>query len=310
MAASCILVVGATGQQGSATIDYLLTTDAQAPAPKILALTRLTTSPRALKLVAKHGDKITLVEGSPNLPEPIFTARPDITSVFLVTVPHTEEDQAFPIIDAAVAHGVRHIVFSSVDRGGDERSWGYETPVGHFAAKCHIEEYLRTACEKQQQPKDGRALTRWTILRPTGFMDNYAPGTSFALMMWTLWATIPRDKKMQLISTQDIGVCAAKVLLEGADTWAGRAVGLAGDELSFEEAEATFRKVMGHEPPRMWSYVGSGIRWAVGEASQSMKWFEEVGFGVDIDELRRVEPRVQTFETWLEANYKKTASEA
>lgn len=288
-----ILIVGATGQQGSATIHALLAnspTDSPAPI-EILALTRSVTSKRAQSLSAAYGDKITLVEGSPTHPDPIFQAHPDITSVFLVTVPHTEEAQATPMIDASVAHGVQHIVFSSVDRGGDEKSWGYETPVAHFAAKCRIEEYLRDACKDK--------ATRWTILRPTGFMDNYAPGTSFGMLMWTLWATMPQDRKMQLISARDIGVFAARVLREGPDVWAGKAIGLAGDSLSFGEAEAVFKRVVGQEPPRMWSYIGSGLRWAVGEASASMKWFEDVGFAADVEKVRSIEPGLHDFESWL-----------
>jgi uncharacterized protein YbjT (DUF2867 family) len=291
---SKILIVGGTGQQGSATIQALLANSpTDSPASfEILALTRSATSKRAQSLSAAYGDKITLVEGSPTHPDPIFQAHPDITSVFLVTVPHTEEAQATPMIDASVAHEVQHIVFSSVDRGGDEKSWGYETPVAHFAAKCRIEEYLRNAC------KD-KTATRWTILRPTGFMDNYAPGTSFGMLMWTLWATMPQDRKMQLISTRDIGVFAARVLREGPDAWAGKAIGLASDSLSFGEAEAVFKRVVGQEPPRMWSYIGSGLRWAVGEASASMKWFEDVGFATDVGKVRSIEPGLYDFESWL-----------
>lgn len=298
---SKILIVGATGQQGSATIRALLanTPNDEHTQPQILALTRSTASKRAAALVAAYGDRVTLVEGSPTNPEPIFQLHPDITSVFLVTVPHTEEEQAFPMIDACASRGIGHIVFSSVDRGGDERSWGYETPVAHFAAKCRIEEYLREACTKQADN-----ATRWTVLRPTGFMDNYAPGTSFGMLMWTLWATMPRDRNMQLISTHDIGVLAARVLSEGPGVWAGKAFGLAGDSLSFEEAEAAFKRVVGQDPPRMWSYIGSGLRWAVSEASASMKWFEEVGFAADVEEVRRIEPEVCGFESWLRLHYK------
>lgn len=308
MSASSILIVGATGQQGSATLRALIANSPDShPQPKLLVLTRSITSKRALDLATAYGNRISFVEGSPTNPEPIFQAHPGITSVFLVTVPHTEEDQAMPMIDACVAHGVAHIVFSSVDRGGDERSWGYETPVSHFAAKCRIEEYLREACGG-----DGQAdkHTRWTILRPTGFMDNYAPGTSFGMLMWTLWATMPRDKKMQLISTRDIGVVAARVLREGPDMWSGIAMGLAGDCLSFDEAEAAYRRVVGNDPPRMWSYIGSSLRWAVGEASASMAWFETVGFGADLERVRELEPGLCDFESWLRLSYKGEGAES
>jgi uncharacterized protein YbjT (DUF2867 family) len=290
MANRTILVTGATGQQGSATLTAL---SAQtSPNVKILAVTRDPSSAKSKALQASFPD-VTLVQGSPTEPSHIFSAHPEISSVFVVTVPPNEESQAKPIIDASISHGVEHIVFSSVDRGGDEDSWDNETTVPHFAQKCRIESYLRNACLKKD------VVTRWTILRPAGFMDNYKPGTSFARMMATLWSTMPGDRKMQLVSTNDIGVFAARTLLEGPATWGEKAIGLAGDDLSFDEAKAAYRRVLGQDMAHMWSVVGSGIRWAVEDAGTSMKWFEDEGFAVDIQQLRGIFPEIQTFEMWL-----------
>ena len=314
-----ILIVGATGQQGTATISALHTIASsqkqhgnKTPLFQILALTRSASSPKATALKAKFPD-ITLVEGSTRNPDAIFTAHPDITSIFLVTVPGApgdEEAQALPLIDAAIiTHKIPHLVFSSVDRGGDDASWENETDVPHFASKHRIEMHLRsvtaTATASATTAGSGSSKTTktaWTILRPTGFMDNYGSPTPFGRMMAALWATMPSGRRMQLVSVHDIGVFAARALLD-PEGWQGRAVGLAGDEITFEEAREAYRETLGREMPQAWALVGQGVRWAVGEAGTSMRWFEDVGFGADIKALREEEPDLLDFRGWLKMTY-------
>ncbi|KAG7285913.1 hypothetical protein NEMBOFW57_008209 [Staphylotrichum longicolle] len=257
-----ILVVGATGQQ-------------------------------ALALKKKFSN-ITLVEGDTRAPGPVFDAHPDIQSIFLVTAPPEEESQALPLISIASKESskVDHIVFSSVDRGGDDISWSSSTTVQHFAAKHRIELYLRDVCEKSANG------IRWTILRPTGFMDNYNPG-SFGSLMASLWAQgMPADRKMQLVSAHDIGLFAARALLEPQE-WNGKAIGLAGCEMSFEDVRTVFQEVVKKELPMTWAVVAKGVLWWVPEAKASFEWFRECGYRADIEGLRRLEPGLQDFEAWL-----------
>ncbi|KAK1687983.1 hypothetical protein BDP55DRAFT_658278 [Colletotrichum godetiae] len=291
-----ILIVGATGQTGSATIAALASTPNP---PQILALTRSPSSPKSqalLKLFTDHSSSppITLIQGTPENPTPIFASHPDISALYLVTVPPGDEAQAIPLIDAAIAHNVPHIVFSSVDRGGDERSWTNPTPVPHFAAKHRVEVYLRD--------KTRGTATKWTILRPVGFMDNYrAEAGVMGSVMGGLWATMPAGgRKMQLVSARDIGLFAARALTEGPEGgWGGRALGLAGDEIGFDEAEEVFERVVGQKMPKTWGVVGRAVRWAFEDAGRSMEWFEEEGYRADVVMLKGIEPRLQSWETWL-----------
>jgi uncharacterized protein YbjT (DUF2867 family) len=288
-----ILIVGATGQQGKATINALVNTLKQSPRNniRILALTRSSSSPKSLALHSQYPD-IVLVEGNTQKPKPIFQKFPSIASIFIVTIPPDDEAQAIPLIKEATskASQVDHIVFSSVDRGGDEVSWSQPTEIPHFAAKHRIENKLRELCDQNGK--------RWTILRPTGFMDSYNPGF-FGEMMASLWAEgMPKDRKMQLISTHDIGVFAAKALLN-PDAWAGKAVALAGDDLNFSDLERIFGEVVGKELPQTYKVVSWPILWLVKDASQSFEWFRTAGWKANIDDLRRQEPGLQNFETWL-----------
>ncbi|KAM5345740.1 hypothetical protein ACJ41O_011601 [Fusarium nematophilum] len=288
-----ILIVGATGQQGKATIDALYSTLKISPQPhqtRILALTRSISSPKSQALKSAYPD-IILVQGDTQSPSPIFASQPSIASIFLVTVPPNDEAQALPLIEAAAAlPQIDHIVFTSVDRGGDVPSWDNPTSVPHFAAKHRVELRLRQLCDETGK--------RWTVLRPTGFMDSYSPGF-FGQLMASLWeAGMPPDRRMQLVSTRDIGVFAAKALLD-PEAWAGRAVGLAGDELSFLELREVFRRTVGEELPRTYRAVAYPVLWMVSDASTSFEWFRTAGWDVDVAALREEEPGLQTFERWL-----------
>ncbi|EXA51176.1 hypothetical protein FOVG_03645 [Fusarium oxysporum f. sp. pisi HDV247] len=293
-----ILIVGATGQQGKATIDALYKTLSSSPGhedTRVLALTRSIESPKAQSLQAEY-PAITLVQGDTQTPQPIFDQHSTISSIFVVTVPPNDEAQALPLIEAASSHpSVDHIVFSSVDRGGDETSWSQPTEIPHFAAKHRIELRLRELCKENKK--------RWTILRPTGFMDSYNPGF-FGQMMASLWAEgMPRDRKMQLISTHDIGVFAAKALLS-PDAWVGKATALAGDELSFSELQEIFREVVGEELPQTYKVVAYPVLWMVKDASKSFEWFRNAGWKADIETLRAQEPGLQSFASWLKESSK------
>lgn len=290
-----ILIVGATGQQGKATIDAIFKTHRQSNI-RILALTRSVTSPKSQSFVSEYPE-IVVFEGNTQTPKPIFEQYPSIASVFVVTVPPDDEAQAIPLIEEATSKTskVDHIVFSSVDRGGNYVSWSTPTEIPHFAAKHRIEHRLRELCEESGK--------RWTILRPTGFMDSYNPGF-FGKMMASLWAEgMPRDRKMQLISTHDIGIFAAKALMD-PESWAGKAFALAGDDLSFLDLERIFKEVVGEELPQTYRAVSWPILWTVKDASKSFQWFKTKGWKADIEGLRREEPGLQDFATWLRESSK------
>ncbi|KAH8887151.1 nucleoside-diphosphate-sugar epimerase family protein [Thozetella sp. PMI_491] len=292
MATRDILIVGATGRQGRSTIDALF---ASVPpgnsSTRVLALTRSATSPKSLALKSAHPE-IILVEGDTCDPAPIFGAWPTISAVFLVTVPPNDEKQALPFLETAVASSTKvdHTVFTSVDRGGDEASWAQPTSVPHFAAKHRVELRLRKLCDD--------AGRRWTILRPTSFMETFNPAF-FGKLMASMWAlSMPADRRMQMVSTRDIGRFAAKALLD-PEAWAGRAVALAGDELSFTELQDVFRRTVGQELPQTYGVLAQPVLWLVEDAAKSFEWFSTVGYGADIEHLRGEEPRLQSFEKWL-----------
>lgn len=111
-----------------------------------------------------------------------------------------------------------------------------------------VEKHLREAAEGKQM--------NWTILRPVAFMDNFVPGFECAVFLTALRDTL-QGKKLQLVATCDIGIFAAKAFTNPVG-WKGKAVGLAGDELSFTELSEIFAKSTG-SPARTTFGFGIGV---------------------------------------------------
>ncbi|EPE03077.1 nucleoside-diphosphate-sugar epimerase family protein [Ophiostoma piceae UAMH 11346] len=299
-----VLVVGATGKQGGGTINGLLADKSPAAQNiKILALTRDASSPRAKALAAKS-DNIEIIEGDQLKPAAIFASLPkgSVTDLFLVTVPPKEEPQAIPFIDEAIAHGVQNIVFASVERGGDDRSWTNPTDVPHFAEKYNIEVHLRDVAAKAESP------VTWTILRPAAFMDNLKPGGQFCAIMVSMWSiSLKNTKKLQMIATSDVGLWAAdsivkRIAANGKETpYTNKAFGLAGTEVTLTEMRAEFKRIVGKESPWAWWIFGRMLLLFVSDMGRMFRWFDREGFGADINQLRTAGPgpAPKTLEQWL-----------
>jgi uncharacterized protein YbjT (DUF2867 family) len=158
-----ILVTGATGKQGGSVIENL----ANNPEFTLLAVTRNTAGGSAQKLTSK-GSNIKLVQGDMDDVPALFASAAEVASgpiwgVYSVQISQgkgvTHEGeirQGKAMVDGAVKAGVKHFVYSSVERGGDEHSWDNPTPIPHFASKHEIEHHL----------KDTAGEMGWTILRP------------------------------------------------------------------------------------------------------------------------------------------------
>lgn len=177
MSQKVLLITGATGQQGGAVIDSLLADPSGRSSFRILAVTRDPTSASASRLAGKSA-AISLLKGDLDDVPALFRSASEITKdpiwgVFSVQVPKDvvkEEQQGKALVDEALKAGVKRFVYTSVDRGGDERSWSNETDVPHFRSKHRIELHLR-----EQAEKAGGEMT-WAVLRPVAFMDNIQPG--------------------------------------------------------------------------------------------------------------------------------------
>lgn len=302
-----ILITGATGKQGGSVLEQLVT-HPSSPQFILLAVTRNTSSASAQKFTKRHPN-VKLVQGDlDDVPSLFRSAKdvlqqagqiePKIWGVYSVQVSmgpgvtiENEIKQGKALIDASLEEGVKHFVYSSVDRGGNAKSSDNETPIPHFQSKHQIEKHLLA----QAGPKGEKM--GWTILRPVAFMENIVPGFASKVFLSALRDTL-QDKPVQWISTVDIGLFAAKAFRE-PEVWNARAEGLAGDELTFEEMNGCFERVTGYPAPATYGLFGSALKWAVTEVRIMLDWFVTDGYGVNIAKLRSEEPGLCDFERWL-----------
>lgn len=288
--AKAVLVTGATGKQGGAVIQALL--DSKSQNTTIIAVTRTTASKSAQALQAKG---VTVVQGDLDDPSAIFAQTGPVHGVFSIQAASpgspTEEIQGKALIDAAVAHGVSHFVYTSGDRGGPKKSPHNPTFVGNLIAKHNVEKHLEKEAAASPQHMT------YTILRPTTFFDNLSQdrhGAGFA----RLWEQIG-ERKLQLVSTKDIGWFGAQALLH-PEEYEGVALSLAGDEMTQTEAARVFREVVGKEMPIAPCVVGKGLKFFLKETLGTMfQWLKEEGYGADVEECRRRKSDMQDLKAWL-----------
>ncbi|KAF2729982.1 NmrA-like family protein [Polyplosphaeria fusca] len=285
-----IIVTGATGRQGGSVVRALKGSDFE-----ILALTRNTDSPAALKLT-ENSSNVKLLQGDLDHADTIFTEAKKLASnpiwgVFSVqantpgTEGKVEEKQGKDFIDAAIAANVEFFVYSSIDRNGDNA-----TPVPHWASKHRIEQYLaqQAAGSKMQ----------YTVLRPTAFMEglsNDFKGKALA----TMWRSIMKDRPLQMIATKDIGHFAALAFNNPHD-FVGKYTSIAGSTMTYDEANEIFKKKTGKEMPVYPGVVGHVLTHAAKEFTVMLKWLKAEGTSANVEECKRMHPGLTDFGTWLE----------
>ncbi|KAL9134374.1 MAG: hypothetical protein Q9175_004442 [Cornicularia normoerica] len=298
-----ILVLGATGKQGKKVIETILASNSKADFT-ILALTRNPDSASAKALAAKS-TIIKLVKGNLDDTPNVFKAaleasdRVPIWGVFSVqqavqdgATQEGETKQGKAVVDQAVAHNVKIFVYTSVDRGG-KRSESNPTYVPHFISKHDVEAHLRV--------KAADAKMQYTILRPVAFMDGLTPDFMGKVFATFLKIGVKPSKPLAFVATSDIGFFGAQAFLQPeSPEYKDKAISLAGDELTFKQVKQVFREKFGYEIPTTFEFLARFIKWWVSELGIMFKWFDEEGFDVDIPKLKRMNPGLKDFGTWME----------
>lgn len=274
-----VLVTGATGKQGGATARHLLRRGFH-----VRALTRSPDRPAADAL---REDGAEVVQGDLDDRASVDRALDGAYGVFSVqnfweTGYQREVDQGIRLIEAGQEAGVQHFVYSSV--GSAHR----DTGLSHFESKWEIEQYLRAS-----------GLPH-TIFRPVWFMENWEGFRSW-ILGGTLALPLDEDVNFQQITVEDIGGFVG-LALENREHWLGRAVDLAGSEGTVSEVVDTFGRVIGR-PVTYHQVPWDEYRETAGDEYHEMfRWFQDVGYDVDIPALAREKPDMTGFEEYLRAN--------
>jgi uncharacterized protein YbjT (DUF2867 family) len=184
------------------------------------------------------------------------------------------------IADAAKAAGVQHFVYTSVV------SADHHTGLPHFESKWQIEQHI------------GQGGLSHTILRPAFFMQNWYSYMREPILHGTLPLPLNPQTSLQQISVEDIGVFAAKAF-QNPSKWQGRTVELAGEELTMLRVVELLTRTLGR-PVKYIQVPWEQFRKSAGEEMTKMyRWFNDVGYHVDILALRKEYPNLSTLEKVL-----------
>ncbi|KAK3339817.1 hypothetical protein B0T25DRAFT_574706 [Lasiosphaeria hispida] len=268
-----ILVVGATGKQGSALVHHLLVAPssdsssqnglvtAQPQNLHVWALTRSSSSPTAVSLLddakkSDAADKISLIEGNLEDPsrirevfETVAAAEGGLWGVFVaIAFPglgvedEREKDQGIMLADLALEFKVEAFIYSSALQpvpGNDD------TVEFSRLSKLAVENHCK---------KLGKEGLSWILLQPGFFMENF-DGLIGALGVTVFREGLGKDTTLCLIASEDIGRVAAGVFANH-EPYVHRILGLTSGAVTMQEICDSYKRVAGKPIPSIPGFLG------------------------------------------------------
>jgi uncharacterized protein YbjT (DUF2867 family) len=276
-----VLITGATGKQGGATLRHLAKRDGF----KLRALTRKPESDAA-KAVAALGAEV--VPGDLDDAASLKRVLAGAWGVFAVQNTweagvEKEEEQGKRLAKIARDTGLQHFVYSSVG------SAHKHTGIPHFENKFRVEQTVKQL-----------GFPSHVILRPVFFMENLlAP---WVLQGGKLTMALQPDTRLQMIAVDDIGRFAASAFTH-ADKFRGAEIDIAGDAVTMPEAASVLGKIVG-QTVTFERLPIAVVRQNSDDSATMLEWFDAVGYSADIASLEsRWGIRPMTIEEWARTQH-------
>ena len=257
-----ILISGATGQQGGAAAGELLRRG-----HRVRAMTRKLESEAARALASKGAEVVRAdLDDADSLRSALRGAwgAMAVQNTWEAGVAG-EEEQGKRFAQIAREAGVQHYVYNSVS------SAHHATGIPHFDNKWRIEEVVRDL-----------GFPSHVIVRPVFFMENLLSGWfKPAIDGGKLPIGLPPGTKLQMIAVRDIGQYDL-MAFEQHERMNGRAIDIAGDELTMPEAARLVSEAAGHAVEHVQVPLEE-VRKASEEYAIMLEWFDRVGYSADIE---------------------------
>jgi uncharacterized protein YbjT (DUF2867 family) len=263
---SLILVSGATGQQGGAVSDQLLS-----KGYNVRAMTRKPAGEKVKALTARGAE---VVRADLDDPASLEHALEGVWGVFAVQNTweagvEREEEQGKRLAELARRQGVQHFVYSSV--GSAQRKTG----IPHFDNKWRVEEKIRAL-----------KFPSYTILRPVFFMDNFlSPWFKPGIDQGKLMMALKPETVLQMIAVEDIGQFGLRAF-EKDQEMNGVEVDIAGDQHTMPDVAAIIAKAVG-KPVEFAPVPIAEVRKMSEDYALMLEWFDRVGYNADIPALEQ-----------------------
>jgi uncharacterized protein YbjT (DUF2867 family) len=313
--AKTIAVVGSTGAQGGGLVRAILADKNGGFA--VRAITRDPNKDKAKALAAAGAE---VVSADLDNVESLKKAFAGAHGVFGITnfwehfSAEKEKAQAKNIAEAAKAAGVKHVIWSTLEdtrkfMSADDKRMPilqekYRVP--HFDAKGEANAYFAGVPSTM-------LITSfyWDNLYMFGLAPKKDESGQYA------WAFPLGKEKLAGISAEDIGKCAYGIFKAG-QPYIGKTVGIAGEFLTVEQMSQTLSKNLGLGPVkynavepdvyRSWGFPGAD---EMGNMFQADRDFAaQMMANRNLDEARRLNPALQTFDQFVNANKSKILAAA
>ncbi|CAI6335356.1 unnamed protein product [Periconia digitata] len=300
-----LVVLGATGHQGTSLINHVFADPTLSSIYKIRAITRDTTSAKSVALASK----VQVVQADITSRDSITAALKDAHTIFYTTFPSWEADKdrdhqytsGTMVADVAVAQGAQYIIYSTLP-AIKTISQGKYTKVTVFDVKAEIEDYIRTLPIKSAFVSLGSFMENYEeqfFLKPQkNDAGEYILKRNHSLD--TLWPLLD--------ATSDTGKFVGAILAAPAE-FEGKRLHCAAKIYTYAEVIALLEKSSGKKI--VFQQVSSeefakGIPVLQEVFVEASKWGEEFGyFGPGQEELvneavKVVRGKLTTFEEFLE----------
>ncbi|MBO9205515.1 MULTISPECIES: NmrA/HSCARG family protein [Niastella] len=228
-----ITIVGVLGKQGRSAANTLL----QSGRFRVRGLTRRVDSPAALSL-AEQGVEVVNVSLAPGNKKAFVEAFRGSDGVFLLTpgiVPPAayELELGKQLADAAMAAGVRHIIFSSLENV--DSITGGKMFAPHFTDKANIEAYIRTL------PVTSSFI--YMAFFYTNLIEFYPPSMKGDTLVFPIY--LPKDFRAPFVDPLTATGPAVLEIFSNPALYAGKSLPVIGDIISPQEMVDTFIQVTG-----------------------------------------------------------------
>jgi uncharacterized protein YbjT (DUF2867 family) len=279
MPAKLVLITGATGHQGGATLRHL----AKHNGFKLRALTRQPDSGAAQALGALGTE---IVAGDLDDTASLTRALDGAWGVYSVQNTwevgvEKEEVQGKRLAQLARDKNVQRFVFASV--GSAHKATG----IPHFDNKFRVEQTVKAL-----------DFPSYAIIRPVFFMENLLSPWSLAGDKLTMG--LSPQTKLRMIAADDIGKFGSKAFVD-ADAMKNVEVDIAGDAVTMTEAAVALSPVVGKTLTYQQIPIDV-VRTQSEDVALMVEWFAKVGYSADIaTQEQRFGIHALTLAEWIQA---------
>ena len=275
-----IVVIGATGRQGSQVVRHLLP-----QGWRIRAITRKPESKKAQALKALGAD---VVKADLEDQGSLESAFENAYGLYDIQIPvsgkiQVEIGQGRNAAEAAKKMGIRHVVYGSAGLGESMK-----TGIEQWDAKEEITQLMNALA---------LPLTR---LRPMAFMElmtdpSYYPNSS----TWYVWPKLSgMNRPIGWISVQDVGTIAANAFAD-PDEYIGKDLPLAADVKSLFECREIYKEVTGKYPSRFPMPIFLFEKIVGKDLANMWRWLRINHVDLNTGPTRGVHPEAMTVREWL-----------